>query len=178
MSDQYIGEIRIFAGDFAPAGWALCNGQLLPISQNAALFSILGVSFGGNGQTTFALPDLRSRVPVHQGQGLNLSPYSVGQQVGAEQIALLPNQMPAHTHTVSASGSNGSVPTASGNFPATAAPSRGQSGAPDIYGTTASATMNPAMIASAGNGLPHANIQPSLCLTFIIALQGIYPSRG
>lgn len=178
MSEPFLGEVRMFGGNFAPTGWALCNGQLLPISQNTALFSILGTYFGGDGQTTFALPDLRSRVPIHQGQGLGLSPYTQGQQAGSEQITLLQNQMPAHTHIVSASGTTANASTAAGNFLATAAPARGQSSAADIYGPSASATMSPAMVAPAGNSLPHANIQPSLCVTFIIALQGIYPSRS
>lgn len=177
MSEPFLGEIRMFGGNFAPAGWAFCNGQLLSISQNTALFSILGTYFGGDGQTTFGLPDLRSRVPVNQGQGPGLSAYTPGQQGGSEQIALLQNQMPAHTHTVSASGAAATSSTAAGNLLATATAARGQS-APEIYGSTAPAIMNATMINSAGNSLPHANIQPFLCVTFIIALQGIYPSRS
>ena len=178
MPDPFLGEIRMFGGNFAPIGWALCNGQLLSIAQNSALFAILGTYFGGDGQTTFALPDLRSRVPIHQGQGQGLSPYTQGQQAGSEQVTLLPNQMPAHTHIVNASGATANSSTAAGNFPATAAPARGQSNAAEIYGPSASATMSPTMIAPAGGSQAHANIQPSLCVTFIIALQGVFPSRS
>jgi microcystin-dependent protein len=177
MSEPFIGEIRMFGGNFAPSGWALCNGQLLSIAQNTALFSILGTSFGGNGQTTFALPDLRSRVPIQQGQGVGLSPYNVGQQGGSEAVTLLQTQMPSHNHIVNATSDNGSAATASGNLLATASVGRGQT-APQIYGGSAPATMNPTMIAPTGGGQPHDNIQPYLCVTFIIALEGIFPSRG
>jgi microcystin-dependent protein len=177
MSDAYLGEIRMFGGTFAPSGWALCNGQLLPISQNNALFSILGTSFGGDGVSTFGLPNLQSRVPVHQGQGQGLSPYTVGQTGGSEQVTLLANQMPVHTHIVNASNTNASATTAGGNLPATVDPPRGQE-APKIYGSPAATTMAANMIGSAGGSQPHTNIQPYQCVTFIIALQGIYPSRG
>jgi microcystin-dependent protein len=177
MSDAYLGEIRMFAGTFAPSGWALCNGQLLSISQNSALFSILGTSFGGDGVSTFGLPNLQSRVPIHQGQGQGLSPYTVGQTGGSEQVTLLTNQMPTHTHTVNASNTSASASTASGNLPATVEPPRGQDTS-KIYGTSAATTMAANMIGAAGGSQPHANIQPYQCVTFIIALQGIYPSRG
>lgn len=177
MAEAYLGEIRMFAGNFAPSGWALCNGQLLSISQNSALFSILGTSFGGDGVSTFGLPNLQSRVPIHQGQGQGLSPYTVGQTGGSEQVTLLTNQMPVHTHTVNASNTSASATTAGGNLPATAAASRGQD-APNIYGSAAGTTMAANMIGAAGGSQPHANIQPYQCVTFIIALTGIYPSRG
>jgi microcystin-dependent protein len=177
MSEPFIGEIRMFGGNFAPSGWALCNGQLLSISQYSALFSILGTSFGGNGQTTFALPDLRSRVPVQQGQGVGLSPYNIGQQGGSEQVTLLQTQMPAHNHIVNATSADAAASTASGNLMATPTAGRGQN-APQIYGTGAAVTMGPTMIAPSGGSQPHENIQPYLCVTFIIALEGIYPSRG
>jgi len=179
MADPFIGEIRMFGGNFAPSGWALCNGQLLSISQNSALFSILGTSFGGNGQTTFGLPDLRSRVPIQQGQGVGLSPYDVGQQGGSEQVTLLQTQMPAHNHMVTATSDSAAADAASGNLLATPSAGRGQT-PPQIYGaaTGAAVTMGPTMIAPSGGSQPHENIQPYLCVTFIIALQGIYPSRG
>jgi microcystin-dependent protein len=178
MSDQYLGEIRMFGGNFAPTGWALCNGQLLSISQNTALFSLLGTSFGGDGVQTFGLPDLRGRAPLHWGQGTGLSAYTMGEQTGTETVALLQNQMPAHTHQVNASSSNASSASANGAVPATAIPGRGQSAAPEIYGTAANTTMNPQMISASGGSQPHNNMQPSLCVSFVIALEGIYPSRS
>jgi len=178
MSDQYLGEIRMFGGNFAPVGWALCNGQLLSISQNAALFSILGTTFGGDGVQTFGLPDLRGRAPLHWGQGTGLSNYTLGAQTGTESVTLMQNQMPAHTHQVNASSTNGSSAAAQGALPATVVPARGQSAAPDIYGTAPNTTMNPQMISASGGSQPHNNMQPSLCVSFIIATTGIYPSRS
>lgn len=176
--DPFLGEIRMFCGNFAPRGWALCNGQLLPIAQNSALFSILGTTFGGNGQTTFGLPDLRGRTPVHPGQGPGLSPYDLGQSAGSESITLLQTQIPAHTHVVNASNVAATATTASGNVPATVTPPRGQSTIPTTYGPTADTAMNPNMIGPAGNSQPHGNIQPYLCVNFIIATQGIFPTRN
>ena len=178
--DPFIGEIRMFGGSFAPNGWALCNGQLLSISQNSALFSILGTSFGGNGSTTFGLPDLQGRVPLHWGQGATLSSYNLGDKAGTEAITLSQNQMPGHSHAVNASNVAATASTAVGNLPATPAAAHGQTPA-SIYGAAAVGTvgpMGPTMIAATGGGLPHANIQPYLALSFIIALVGIYPSRG
>lgn len=178
MSDQYLGEIRMFGGNFAPTGWALCNGQLVSISQNAALFSILGTTFGGDGVQTFGLPDLRGRAPLHWGQGTGLSTYTLGEQTGTETVTLLQNQMPAHTHQVNASSSNGSSASAHGAVPATAAPARGENTGPEIYGTATNTTMNAQMISVSGGSQPHSNLQPSLCVSFIIALQGIFPTRN
>jgi len=177
MAEAYLGEIRMFGGNYAPAGWALCNGQILNIVQNQALFSILGATFGGNGTTTFGLPDLRGRVPIHQGQGQGTSSYTMGQSGGSETVPLQANQMPLHSHTVSAGNAAATATAASGNLLATVTPPRGQTQVPTVYGTDASATMNPAMIGSAGGGAPHPNVQPYQCVNFIIALQGIYPSR-
>lgn len=174
MSEPFLGEIRMFGGTFAPTGWALCNGQLLPISQNTALFSILGTTYGGNGTSTFALPDLRGRVAVHQGQGAGLSPYLPGEQTGVENVTLLQNQMPIHNHVVNADGNAGGKTTPTGNFPGTVS----GTAAEKIYSGASGATMNPAMIASAGGSQPVKIIQPVLCVTFIIALQGIFPSRN
>lgn len=153
----------------------MCNGQILSISQYSALFSLLGTTYGGNGQTTFALPDLRGRVPIHQGQGNGLSIYNIGQVGGVENVTLLTSQMPQHNHLISAvSNTGGSQPTPSNNF--LAAESTGTS--LDYSSGPSDSTMNPAMVQPAGNNLPHANIQPYLAITFCIALQGVFPSRN
>jgi microcystin-dependent protein len=169
VSEPFIGEIRIFGFNFAPRGWALCNGQILSIAQNTALFSLLGTTYGGNGQTTFALPNLQSRVPVHFGQGPGLSPYVLGQQGGTETVTLNTNQMPNHSHLVAASSVS---PNASRPGNAFLAANGAYQTAPD--GTT----MNPAMIQGSGGSQPHDNIQPYLTLNFCIALEGIFPSRN
>jgi len=178
MAEAFLGEIRMAGFNFAPAGWALCNGQTLSISQNTALFSLLGTTYGGNGTTTFQLPNFQSRVPIHQGQGSGLSPYVIGQYGGIENVTLTVNEIAAHTHLVYADGdvpSNNS-PSPSGNALATFAAGG------DIYATAAglkkAVTMNPLMIAAAGGGQPHPNIQPYLVVNFIIALEGIFPSRN
>jgi len=171
--NPYLGEIRIFAGNFAPQGWALCNGQLLPISNNAALFSLLGTYYGGDGVSTFALPNLQSRVPVGQGQGPKLSPYVLGQQGGTENVTLTAQQMPQHNHTMGTLSSAGTAARPNANLLA-------QSTAGNVYGPAPSdgSSLNTAAIGSAGSSHPHANIQPYLALTFIIALQGVYPLQG
>ena len=172
MSEPFVGEIRMFGFGFAPQGWAQCNGQLLAINQNQALFSLLGATYGGDGRTTFALPDLRSRVPAGQGQGPGLSSYAEGQAGGAETVTLTATQMPGHTHPVKASSS----PAAS-DQPEGRALARSAS---HIYtakpGT--STVMNPDMLGDAGGSQPHDNIQPCLALNFCIALTGIFPSRS
>lgn len=171
MANPYVGEIRMFAGNFAPKGWAMCNGQLLAISANPALFSILGTQFGGNGTSTFGLPDFRGRVPIHQGQGAGLSSYTVGQQGGSEGVNLLLPQIPSHGHAVMAVGGNAGTDQPSNGLLAKAGS--------QIYSTaTANATMSPSMIAPAGGSQPHENRQPFLCVTFIIALSGRFPSRN
>jgi microcystin-dependent protein len=179
MNEPYIGAIVLFAGNFAPRGWALCQGQLLAISQNTALFSILGTTYGGNGTSTFALPDLRGRVPVSSGQGPGLSPYDLGEVTGVENITLLTQNMPSHTHLVNASsatsGRGGNIPT--GNLLATTA--NAGTNTVDIYAAgSPGVQMSPQMIAPTGNNLPVSIIQPILCLNYIIALQGIFPSRN
>ena len=167
----FIGEIILFAGNFAPRNWAFCNGQLLSISQNTALFSILGTTYGGNGQTTFALPDLRSRVPVHAGQGPGLSSYALGQVGGEETTTLTVNQMPAHAHTATNPAAN-TDPTS--NRPAASlAPARG-----GAYGPTPAAQLAGPTVAPTGGSQPHSNLQPHLTLNYIIALFGIFPSRN
>ncbi|MEA2715731.1 MAG: hypothetical protein QOI99_48 [Actinomycetota bacterium] len=169
MSEPFLAEIRMFGGNFAPRGWAMCNGQILPISQNTALFSLLGTTFGGNGQTTFALPDLRGRVPMHTGQGPGLSNVNLGEVGGSESVTLLQTQMPQHSHGVAASNGAAGASRPANNFLAA-----GGAYAPATDGTV----MNPAMIGVSGGGQPHPNRQPYLGLTFIIALEGIFPSRN
>lgn len=164
----------MFAGNFAPRGWALCNGQILAISSNAALFSILGTTYGGNGVSTFALPDLRSRVPLHPGQGIGLSSYVLGEQTGLENVTLNTSEMPAHSHTVNAVASGGNQASPAGG--SLAIESTGTS--LDYSNAAPTSPMNASMIAPAGNTLPHSNIQPILCVNFIIALTGVFPSRN
>ena len=177
MSEPFIGEIRMFAGNFPPRGWQFCQGQLLSIAQNTALFSILGTTYGGNGQTTFALPDLRGRYPMQPGQGPGLSPRTLGEQGGSETVTLLTNQMPAHTHSHVASGAQGDQVTPEGHFNAVLVDPNTQTPL-NLYGGTPSTTMNPASIGAAGGSQPHNNMSPFLCVNFIIALEGIYPSRN
>ena len=174
MSNPFIGEIRMFAGNFAPRGWALCQGQVLSIQTNTALFSILGTTYGGNGVTTFNLPDFRGRVPLSSGQGLGLSNYVLGEQTGVENVTLITSQMPAHNHIVNgvASGGNQASP-ASGSL---AIESTGTS--LNYSNATPTAPMNSQTVSLAGSSLPHTNIQPVLCVNFIIALSGIFPSRN
>lgn len=169
-----IGEIRLFAGNFAPRNWAFCNGQLLSIAQNTALFSILGTTYGGNGQTTFGLPDLRGRVPIHPGQGPGLSNYSLGQTAGAESVTLLQSNMPAHNHLVNAVASGGNQAAPTGNLPAVESTGTSK----NYSDSSATAQMNPATISPAGGNQPFSVIQPYQCLNYIIALQGIFPSRN
>lgn len=163
MSEPFLGELRLFAFGFAPKGWAMCNGQLLTIAQNQALFSLLGTTYGGNGQTTYALPDLRGRVPMHMGGGFNQ-----GQAAGQERHTVTIQEMPAHNHLVNASTANGNAadPTMLAQF------SNG-------YGAPASlTTLHPATVANTGGSQPHENRQPLLVLNWCIALQGIFPSRN
>ena len=174
MADPFISEIRIFAGNFAPRNWLFCNGQLLPISQNTALFSILGTTYGGNGTTTFALPDLRGRVPIHAGQGPGTSNYQLGQQAGSETVTLLSSQLPSHTHQVNCVGSGGNAASPAGNLPAIE--STGTS--LDYSAAAASGQMAAGMIAPAGGNSPVPVVQPYLTLNYIIAVQGIFPSRN
>ena len=173
MSDQYLGEIRMFAGNFAPQGWALCNGQLLPISQNTALFSLVGTYYGGDGVTTFALPNLQSRVAIHQGQGPGLSPYVLGQQGGTENVTLTTQQMPQHNHAINTFQGPGAS-----SHPANAILASGSSDKPYTTNTTDGSTLNPQAVSFVGSSQPHNNLQPYLTINFIIALQGIYPSRN
>jgi microcystin-dependent protein len=171
--NPYLGEIRIFGGNFAPKGWALCDGQLLSISSNAALFSILGTTYGGDGRQTFALPNLRSRVPIDWGQGPGLSQYTLGQAAGVENVTLNQPLLPRHNHTMGTLSAPGT--TDRPNTQLLAQPTSG-----NAYGPAPSdgSALNPAAIGLAGGNQPHANLQPYLVVNFIIALQGIYPPRG
>lgn len=175
MADPYLGEIKMFGGNFAPAGWAFCDGQILSIAQNTALFSLLGTTYGGNGVNTFALPDLRGRVPLHQGQGPGLSPILLGQVGGAETVTLTTSQIPSHSHLLTINNSNaGMTATATGNY-INAKTESGES----VASTGPNLTqLNPASVGNTGGSQPHENREPYLGISFIIALQGIYPSRN
>jgi microcystin-dependent protein len=165
MSNPYLGEIRIISWTYAPKGWAFCNGQLLPINQNQALFSILGTTYGGDGRVNFALPDLRGRVPAHMGNGL-----TQGQMVGEETHTLIMSEMPAHNHLASASSAVPDQGSPGGNEWA---------GLAGGYSTVApNTTLGPSAISNVGGSQPHANLHPYLVLNFVIALQGIFPSRN
>lgn len=173
MSDQFLAEIRIFPFNFAPKGWALCDGQLQPINQNTALFSLLGTQFGGDGITTFALPDLQGSSPVDFGSGTGLTPRNMGDAGGEQTVTLLASQMPAHTHTAQA-GASGGQGSPLGNAWAS-----GIRGRPPAYGPSgANVAMSPSAISPAGGSQPHNNLMPYLCLNFCIALQGIFPPRS
>lgn len=171
--DAYIGEIRMFAGTFAPSGWAKCEGQILSIAQNTALFSLLGTTYGGDGQTTFALPDLRGRVPMAPGQGPGLSPRTLGEVTGSETNTLTVAQMPAHNHTVNASTADGDQ-----NVPTSTFPANTKTLDKEYAAAGANTQMHPSMIGMSGGSQPVNNVQPSLSVTFIIALQGIYPPQN
>lgn len=172
MADPFLGEIRLFGGNFAPQGWALCNGQLLPIAQNTALFSLLGTNYGGDGHVTFGLPDLRGRAPIHMGQGAGLTPRPIGSVSGRETVALIAHECPAHLHAASgANGANQASPV--GNFWST-----DPNGNTAAYSTTANSVMAPGAIGATGLGQPHENMQPYLAVNYIIALAGVYPSRN
>jgi microcystin-dependent protein len=175
MANPYIGEIRMFGGNFAPAGWALCNGQLLAIAQNAALFSLLGATYGGNGSSTFGLPNLQGRVPVHPGtNSASGVSYVLGQTQGAESVTLLASNLPAHNHQLNCVPAGGNQASPANGFPAieSTGTSLNYSSGP------ASATMSPLAVANSGGNVPISVLQPYQCVNFIIALQGIYPSRN
>ena len=176
MSEPYIGQIIMFAGDFAPKGWQFCQGQLLSIAQNSALFSILGTTYGGDGRTTFALPDLRGRVPIQPGQGPGLSAYGLGQAAGQENVTLLIPNIPAHNHTLTAHNGQGDSASPEGALPAMVVDPNTQQ-ALTAFSTTPNTTMASASVSLAGGSQPHTNVQPYLCINFIIAIEGIYPSR-
>ena len=178
--DPFVGEIRAVGFNFAPRGWALCQGQLLPISQNTALFSLLGTTYGGDGRTTFGLPDLRSRLIVQPGQGPGLSAYNLGQMSGSETETLTANEMPTHNHTltgvtVNANSTAGSATTPTGNVPALDTGVQHYASSPDVQMAAASVA---GTTTAAGGGTPHPNTMPSLGMYYVIATQGIFPSRN
>lgn len=165
MAQPYVGEIRMFAGNFAPAGWEFCSGQLLPISENETLFQLIGTTYGGDGESTFALPDLRGRLPIHQGNG-----FILAETGGAEEITLTINQIPAHSHPFLGSTDQTSTPNAASNTmgtPLTATP---------FFQDVPNVALAPVTITSVGGSQPHTNFQPYLCVNFIISLFGIFPS--
>jgi microcystin-dependent protein len=172
MSEPYVGEIRLFAGNFAPAGWNFCDGQLLSIAENDTLFFLIGTTYGGDGESTFALPDLRGRVPVHQGQGPGRSPWGMGQSQGTEAVTLTLAQMPAHTHQLHASTHVASSHHGPGDV-------LGASPGTTIYGTgTPSQPMAKDTVAKVSGGHAHSNMGPSLAVNYIISMFGIFPSQG
>jgi microcystin-dependent protein len=191
MLDPLLGEIDVFAFNFAPKGFALCNGQLLPINQNQALFALLGTTYGGNGQTTFALPDLRGRLAIGYGQGPGLPDYSLGERSGSESVTLLATEMAAHTHAIDTSALTATARCRSGagdqRTPAGNVPAAGATPASTVYSSAAAnATMAASAVtvggnaacAAAGGGQAHENRQPFLVLNYCVALQGIFPSRN
>ena len=171
MAQPYVGEIRLFAGNFAPAGWMFCDGQLLPISENETLFQLIGTTYGGDGQSTFALPDLRGRVPIHQGTGGG-GTYTLAQNGGVESVTLNVNQIPVHSHSFMATSSNANDANASGNVAAQVTAGFPYLNAPPTVAMAASS------IANTGGSQPHSNFQPYLCIEFIISLFGIFPSQN
>ena len=174
MSDQFLAEIRIFPFNFPPRGWAFCNGQLIPLSQNTALFSLLGTVYGGDGKSTFALPDLQDSAPVQPGQGAGLSTYLLGQIGGEPFVTLLESEIPAHRHTINATSQGADQADPANNVWAQAVSDQG---AFNYYQTTGTNAMDPRALTPAGSSLPHNNLHPYLALSFCIALQGVFPPR-
>ena len=170
MSDPFIGEIRMFAGSFAPRGWALCDGTLLAISQYDALFSLLGTIYGGDGRTTFGLPDLRGRIPVHNGTGPGLPARPIGQKSGQENTTLTVTNLPSHTHQLNVTEDDADETQPSGMVQAQTAE--------DSYSAFSIVETVSAAVSATGGSQPHSNVQPFLCINFIISLAGIYPSRS
>jgi microcystin-dependent protein len=171
MSEPFVGEIKMFAGNFAPRSWALCDGQLLAVAQNDALFSLLGTIYGGDGRTTFGLPDLRGRVPIHAGSGPGLSQRNLGAKSGTEKVTLTTNELPSHKHGNLQASENGAT---------TVGPQANVTGEATkrFYRSDTSGAMNSKAVTAVGGGQSHTNLMPTLCVNFIIALYGIYPSRS
>lgn len=167
--ESFVAQIMLFGGNFAPRGWAFCDGQLLPISSHPALFSLLGTAYGGDGKTTFALPDLRGRVPMHAGSGPDLTPRKIGQKVGQETVHLTVAEMPEHNHDLNIADTRADNDD----------PEDGLIGRSRVFSKTATSTtaLLPQTISTNGTDQPHENMQPTLCINYIIALEGIYPSR-
>ncbi len=173
MSSPFVAEIRMFACNFAPTGWAQCNGQLLPLSQNTALFSLLGTMYGGNGKSNFALPNLQDAAPMHWGQGPGLTDRWIGEQSGSSSVTLLTTEIPSHNHAA-----NAHAGVANSNDAAGKAVARPFGGGLLFTNTASSAPMDPSALATAGGSQPHNNMMPSLVVNFCIALQGVFPPRG
>jgi microcystin-dependent protein len=172
MAQPYVGEIRMFAGTFAPAGWAFCEGQLIPISENDTLFTLLGTMYGGDGEETFGIPDLRGRIPIHNGQGPGLSQtYQQGEKAGVESVTLTAQQIPNHTHALVASGGNGSDGNPGGNFLASST----SISAYAVFSPDTAMASN--ALTPAGGSQPHENVMPFLCVNFIISLFGLFPTQ-
>lgn len=181
MGTPYLGEMRLFAGNFAPRGWAFCNGQSLSIAENDALFALLGTIYGGDGQNTFNVPDLRGRVPLNQGQGPGLSSYTIGQAAGVETVTLQTSQMPAHSHSLNATTATGSVTTPGPTVMlATPVEAGVNTSLYVVPGSSAmvQAPMAPQSIGPAGGNTPHENMMPFQSINYIIALEGIFPTRN
>lgn len=174
MATPFIGQITLFGGNFAVRGYAFCDGQVLSISQNDALFSLLGTTYGGDGVTTFALPDMRGRLPVHQGQLAGGGLYQMGQRAGTETVTLTVPELPAHSHGVTASAVAGTVSDPGNQF--WARESSGEVG--QFSSAIPGGVMSPSALGKTGGSQPHENVQPFLCVNFIIALEGVYPSRN
>lgn len=172
MPEPYIGEIRMFAGSFAPAGWAFCNGQLIPISENDALFTLIGTTYGGDGQETFALPNLQSRVPIHAGQGPGLNNYTLGEAAGVETVTLSTQQIPVHTHAMIATGDVGALNTPTSNILAQCA------GVKTYSAAAPNTPLNAQAVTPVGGSQPHENMQPFLVISFIISLFGRFPNQN
>ena len=170
MAQPYVGEIRMFAGNFAPAGWMFCDGQLLPISENETLFNLIGTTYGGDGQETFALPNLQSRVPMHMGKGKDGVTYQLAEEAGTESVTLTTQQIPSHTHAFMGSTTAATLTSPKDSVVATSAQ------VDYLTIATASVAMNANAITPAGGSQPHENCQPFLCINFIISLFGIFPS--
>jgi microcystin-dependent protein len=171
MPEPYVGEIRMFAGNFAPAGWMLCQGQTLPISENEVLFQLIGTTYGGDGEETFNLPDLQGRVPLHMGTGTDGITYQIGEKAGVESVTLTTQQIPNHTHTMIAAGGIGPSNTPAGNILA-------QCTGVKMYAATAPTTpLNASTVLPVGGSQPHENLQPYLVINFIISLFGVFPSQ-
>jgi microcystin-dependent protein len=180
MSNPFVGEIRMFAGNFPPAGWAFCNGQIQSIAENDVLFALIGTTYGGDGQTTFALPNLQSRVPMHFGQGPGLSNYTQGQTGGTESVTVIGSQLPAHNHPVQSLTSGGDLPmpAASAVLASMGPPNETRIGTYKPFDGLTQVTLAPQTVGSAGGNQPHENIQPCLAVSFIISLFGVFPARN
>lgn len=172
MSDPFIAEVRIWGGNFAPRGWAFCNGQLLPIAQNTALFSLVGTTYGGDGRTTLGLPDLQGRAPMHPGRGPGLTTRTLGEKGGVETVTVSTAQMPAHNHVLRAHSRPGDLADPSDRSLARS------SGGNAYHAVDSTVEMDAQALANSGSGQPHNNMQPFLALSFIISLQGVYPQRS